>query len=466
MKALKDFILHNKVLVSVTGSVTMAIFLVFTVIAVAISGTPGGDVSTNANSTEPSGEDTTINIADNSTGSTENSGNTGNQNTDITVPSYDGTEDSAGSEKDTTEEPTTEPPVDPYTLPYKIMVNRAANCLTVYKKDSFGNFTEPIKAITVSCGKNLGDTPSGSFQTKMHYDWRMMVDDTFAQYAYRIQGSILFHSVPYFTQRKDDLEWEEYNKLGTSASLGCVRMTVADAKWLIDNCPRGTLVEIYDDAANPGPLGKPDTIKIPANSPYKGWDPTDPDPANPWKLFYASITHPASKYVVVTEGATIEDIRIHFSAKDTCGNDITDKIKFTGDLNLDKPGIYSDIVVSVTDAIGSHAELTITVEVQSDEPITDEPSTDEPSTDEPSTDEPSTDEPSTDEPSTDEPSTDEPSTDEPSTDEPSTDEPSTEEPSSEESSSEEPSSEEPSSEEPSSEESSSENGQGSNEPIA
>ena len=93
---------------------------------------------------------------------------------------------------------------------------------------------------------------------------------------------ICFIQYHIFSATGSSLETEEYNKLGSVASLGCIRMAVRDVKWIYDNCPAGTKVTIYDDAANPGPLGKPESIKIPVNSPNAGWDPTDTDPANPW----------------------------------------------------------------------------------------------------------------------------------------------------------------------------------------
>ena len=67
--------------------------------------------------------------------------------------------------------------------------------------------------------------------------------------------------------------------------MGCVRLTVKDAKWIYENCPIGTQVEFYS-SSNPGPLGKPTTRKIsgaPAN--VRGWDPTDPDSRNPWPKY-------------------------------------------------------------------------------------------------------------------------------------------------------------------------------------
>ncbi len=94
----------------------------------------------------------------------------------------------------------------------------------------------------------------------------------------------MFHSVPYAQKSKNSLEWWEYDKLGTSASLGCVRLSVADAKWIYDNCVSGTMVEFYQDAS-PGPLGKPTAQKIGEQEAVRDWDPTDPDVNNPWKNY-------------------------------------------------------------------------------------------------------------------------------------------------------------------------------------
>ena len=69
---------------------------------------------------------------------------------------------------------------------------------------------------------------------------------------------------------------------GTSASAGCIRLQVTDSKWIFDNCPSGTKVEFYS-SKNPGPLGKPTFIEISNNIEKRNWDPTDPNPNNPWK---------------------------------------------------------------------------------------------------------------------------------------------------------------------------------------
>ena len=166
---------------------------------------------------------------------------------------------------------------------YYIKVNNQANVVTVYKKDSKGKYTVPVKAMLCSVG--TATPKSGVYKTSDMYTWRLLEGNVYGQYAVRITGHILFHSVPYTKQAKDTLEWWEYDKLGTDASLGCVRLTVQDAKWIYDNCAKGTQVEFYS-SSNPGPLGKPTAKKISSYSEeLKNWDPTDPDYRNPWKTY-------------------------------------------------------------------------------------------------------------------------------------------------------------------------------------
>lgn len=162
---------------------------------------------------------------------------------------------------------------------FQIRVNRRTNTVTVYKQDSSGSYSEAVMAMLCSVGES---TPSGTYKISAKYEWRPLFGNVYGQYSVRIIGNILFHSVPYTAQSKDTLKYEEYNKLGTSASMGCVRLCCADAFWIYSNCAPGTVVEIYDND-DPGPLGKPELIPIDTQSPYRGWDPTDPDDANPWK---------------------------------------------------------------------------------------------------------------------------------------------------------------------------------------
>lgn len=167
--------------------------------------------------------------------------------------------------------------------PFFIRVNRAENFVTVYGVDHSGNYTIPYKTFVCSTGKNPEDTPLGVFDISEKYRWCQMVDYTFSQYAIRIYGHIMLHSVPYEKMSRDTLEYKEYNKLGKPASLGCVRFRVADVKWIYEHCSLGTEVEIYEQENETPEIPLPKIKKIKKSNKNKGWDPTDSDENNPWK---------------------------------------------------------------------------------------------------------------------------------------------------------------------------------------
>lgn len=165
---------------------------------------------------------------------------------------------------------------------YYIKVNNQMNTVTIYIQDENGEYTIPVKAMICS----TGDETFKNAIYKLNYKrwiWQPLFGDVYGQYATHIYGNILFHSVPYLADGDNSsLEYWEYDKLGTTCSAGCVRLTVEDAKWIYDNCPYGTTVEFYD-SEDPGPLGKPSIMPISEYEEYRDWDPTDPDENNPWK---------------------------------------------------------------------------------------------------------------------------------------------------------------------------------------
>ena len=162
--------------------------------------------------------------------------------------------------------------------PYSIDVIRDQNVVIVYGRNGEGeDYSIPVKVWLCSTGEN---TPTGDYSLGPKREWGRLFGGVFGQYISRITGDILFHSVPYLRMEKDSLEAEEYNKLGSSASMGCIRLAAGDVKWIYDNCPMGTPVHIFD--ADTLPVERPEFIPLDLNDPRSGWDPTDPDPENPW----------------------------------------------------------------------------------------------------------------------------------------------------------------------------------------
>lgn len=153
--------------------------------------------------------------------------------------------------------------------PYYIKVYKPGNYLIVYAKDGANGYTIPVKAMLTSCGNS---TPTGTYYTPAKFRWLKMVGDSWAQWCTQISGNYLFHSVPNWTYNNRDLEVSEYNQLGTTRSLGCIRLNCANAKWIYDNCGLGTQVYITPYESS-GILAKPAALQIPS---WHSWDPTDP----------------------------------------------------------------------------------------------------------------------------------------------------------------------------------------------
>ena len=156
------------------------------------------------------------------------------------------------------------------------------------------------------------------------------------------------------------------------ATKGCVRLSVADAKWIYDNCKNGTKVEVYD-SPDPGPLGKPATYQISENSPFKGWDPTDPDAKNPWKTGKVSIT--GVKNISLNQGETVNLLK-GVEATDVDGMPL--KVTVAGTIDKNTPGTYT-ITYSATGVLWTTATATATVTINAvEQPEPDVPGTETP----------------------------------------------------------------------------------------
>ena len=216
---------------------------------------------------------------------------------------------------------------------YSIDVRRNQNCVTVYTYDENGNYTVPVRAMVCSAGLD-GATITGDFYIYYSTKWNPLCGNVYGKYTSGFSGDYLFHSVPYYYASSDTLKTTEYNKLGQNASMGCIRMAVADTKWVYDNCPVGTPVYVFDDD-NLGPLGKPASMHI--TDMNNGWDPTDDHSENPYNYMKPEIS--GASDITINKGENL-DLLSGVTAVDTCGNDITSKITTTGYVYNNKTGEY------------------------------------------------------------------------------------------------------------------------------
>ncbi len=136
-----------------------------------------------------------------------------------------------------------------YVNPYKLIINVTDQRVYVYQWDGSGYNTYLGEMI---CSTGLKgpetETPLGTYQsigpsgTGEWYYFKKF--DCYAKWGYHIVGGIMFHSVVY--SRGKVLNKTSVRKLGRRASHGCIRLKVEHAKWIYENCPKGTTVVITE----------------------------------------------------------------------------------------------------------------------------------------------------------------------------------------------------------------------------
>lgn len=180
---------------------------------------------------------------------------------------------------------------------FAIEVNRAACAVTIYLyNEETKKYDIPVKTCAVSVGSdtwtNAGTgglnedssyTPLGNYSIctngiSVKYSLKEMHEPDgrilYARWSSHIVGNVYFHAIAVSAKSHYSLPSARYNRLGSPASAGCIRMTVADAKWVYDYASTGTPVKISKgNSSKPGPLGKAAVIKTTGSINY---DPTDP----------------------------------------------------------------------------------------------------------------------------------------------------------------------------------------------
>ena len=239
---------------------------------------------------------------------------------------------------------------------YYIKVNKNTNVVTVY------NTSDDSPEVAFTCSVGTGqNTPDGNYKIGDKYKWHVLFGDCYGQYCSRITTGILFHPVWYYTSGdKSTQTTYGYNKLGSKASHGCVRVTAAAAIWIYDNCEKGTPVTIFQGDSFDDPLGKPETIQV-STSKRMGWDPTDPDEDNPYETGHTTpkITVSNKKLNYGADFKTANGM----SAVDSGGFDCTSWVKTKGYIDTFTPGKYK-ITFTVLDSFGRTAEKTVTYTVK------------------------------------------------------------------------------------------------------
>ena len=142
------------------------------------------------------------------------------------------------------------PTAEPRACEYEIEVDLTNQIVTVYRGS--GRATGDIVRQMICSSGTEDNTPRGTFimpenqKEDEREEWYYIGKyQLYVQYASRIVGSILFHSLP-SVQRNESPTADSHEALGAPASHGCIRLRPADSRWIAENCLAGTSVHIFD----------------------------------------------------------------------------------------------------------------------------------------------------------------------------------------------------------------------------
>ena len=180
---------------------------------------------------------------------------------------------------------TPKPTPSPTPVPFAITVDVANQVTTVYGRDEKGDYSVVVRQMLCSTGLKATPSDVGDWVLNgRHATWCYFPKwGSYARYWTRINSSIAFHSVIYYSVSNTNMKTSSYYKLGQRASHGCIRLTVADAKWIYDNVGAGTVVSIVE-GMDPDPELR-DALKLPklnekSQTPVETPEPT-PEPDYP-----------------------------------------------------------------------------------------------------------------------------------------------------------------------------------------
>lgn len=142
------------------------------------------------------------------------------------------------------------------------LTNQVATVYGIYSDKS----AKVLMSEFVSTARKGKTTPTGNFKIQgasggrkaKYRTCKLSGGKTYAEYACRFTGAKMMHGVPWKTRNTKGYVYKgEFNKLGSVASAGCVRMPIKLARYIYNNCPVGTPVKVFKGTKGKYPMGKP-----------------------------------------------------------------------------------------------------------------------------------------------------------------------------------------------------------------
>ncbi|MDL2318603.1 L,D-transpeptidase [Eubacteriales bacterium OttesenSCG-928-A19] len=129
---------------------------------------------------------------------------------------------------------------------YYLLLDKSRYLLSVYATDGLGNRSDvPLRSVVVAIGKRTTPTPVGVFSLGEKEQWHYF-GPSYSPFAIRYASGKYLHGPLYHARNEGSLNTARLADFGTMATGGCIRMPYEDARWIYENCPPGTKLEIIN----------------------------------------------------------------------------------------------------------------------------------------------------------------------------------------------------------------------------
>lgn len=292
-----------------------------------------------------------------------------------------GTVDETSKTADRTTEPETVTEPENVRGIYRLCLNLETGCMAAYEWDAAAEeFSENAARHMLFAARNIntGDFTAPYTGTSKSAWASSERKDRFYRYATSFGGKIVFHSPDYDTQGdRNSLIAESYKAIGergTEELSDGITLTVADARWIYENCSFESEIKIYTDKNEQ--TGTPANRIIPIPEEIK-WEPTDTSHGTPWcQTEIEELTAPP--VFELSLGASVSVVLGSAKALDKSGADVSEYVYISGEFDTDKPGVYS-LNYNLIDIFGNHLQKPLKLTVKEPE-TTPEETTTEPQT--------------------------------------------------------------------------------------
>lgn len=205
---------------------------------------------------------------------------------------------------------------------YELRVNIKKKTMTVYQYAKDKKSKKAVRVVSCAIGKDL---KPGKYKTSTTYSW-LNINGGWHQYNTQIGNKAWIQSAAYREAQPYSLSKTSYREIGDKKNGGsCILLYAKDAQWIVSKCKVGTVIHIEKGKKSDKlPLQIESTV-----APLKdcGWDPTDPNSANPYKKAVNAKIVKGVDVVYVEKGHEPEYLG-NLLAKNKFGKNITGKLSY------------------------------------------------------------------------------------------------------------------------------------------